>query len=321
MKNPQNLVVLALAVTTVAAGTFGWQQYQRAEQLSQVAEVNRHERAQLRGQLERAETRLMPLVAEVEAMEAKPEPTPRENGAITDAAAASDRPDRPEQRPNSLMENPQFVAAMQAQQRARLDNRYADLFRKLNLNPAQVDEFKALLAERQSSRMDVLAAARDEGLSGRENREELRKLIQQAEGEIDADIRQLLGETAFREYQQYEQTAPQRAVVNQLETRLSYSGAPLTPAQSEALINVLAAASNGGDGAPSPAADGPGVFGGRSQGITDEVLTRAQGVLGPSQIEALREIQAEQEAQRQMAELMRRRSARDNFRQNRAAGR
>lgn len=312
MKIPQHVVMILLALTTMAAGGFGWRQYQRAEQLSQKVEIARLEHERLEARLRQAEVRRTTRLAEAaeaagdEAV-AGPEDE-RPASELDEPAAAEQR--RPDQWVNSLMENPQFMAAMQAQQRARLDNRYAELFQKLNLSPAQIEQFKVLLAERQASRMDVFAAARNEGLTGRENRDELRALVRQAEAEIDEGIRELLGDAGFAEYQQYELTAPQRGLVNQVETRLSYSASPLTPAQSDALINILATTTEGSSGGDRQVRNGPGPLG-NSAVITDEVLNRAHGLLSASQLEALREIQAEQQAQREMAELMRQRGGRN----------
>lgn len=313
MNAPQNLVILGLALATVAAGAFGWQQYQRAERLDAMANQARHERQQLRRELQGVEQEREPVLAEAGASAASDLPASI-RAEEAEAPGGPGGPEPGESRMNSLMNDPQFVAAMQAQQRARLDGRYADLFRKLNLPPAQVDELKALLAERQTARMDVMAAARSEGLNGRDNREELRMLMEQTEAEIDAGIRDLLGDSGFAQYQQYEQTAPQRAVVNQLETRLSYSSVPLTRAQSDALVNLLAeaipAAGNGNGPRYRAGPGGPAAFAGGLAPITDQVIQRAQGVLAPAQVEALREIQDQQAAQRQVAELMRQRSSR-----------
>lgn len=187
------------------------------------------------------------------------------------------------------MKNQDFVAAMATRNKARLDREYADLFRRLNLPPAQLERFKALLAERQNARMDVMVAARAEGFNLRDNREELQQLMRMAQDDLAAAVQEEIGADAFAIFQAYERSAPQRATVGQLEQRLSYSGAPLTRGQSEQLVTLLAQAgtANGGRGGAV---------------VTDQVLTQAAAILGREQLEALRAVQAEQEAGRAIGE-------------------
>jgi hypothetical protein len=326
VKTPQTAAIVALTATTLVSGTVAWQQYQRAEKLEAAATTAS---AHVSSPAASASTTDEPTLAAAPAAvtpAAADEPAAEAATAIepADAPRPRGRGD-PGARLNQLMENPQFAAAWQAQQKARLDDRYAALFRRLNLNPTQLEQLKTLLAERLSSRMDVMSAARSEGLTGRENRDELRALVQQAEAEINSGIRALLGENGYTQLQQYERTAPQRSLVNQLETRLSYSTTPLTSTQTEALVNILAEAGGSAPGRNPPAemntmvAFGPGgsamSFNPGGTTITDAVIARAQGVLTPSQVDALKQLQAEQQSQRQINEMMRR-----QFQSNRPTG-
>ena len=203
------------------------------------------------------------------------------------------------------------------------DARYAGLFKSLNLTPAQLDKFKNLLVERQTSMMDVMAAARGQGL----NREDMQKLVASTQAEIDASIKSAIGDTAFSQYKNYDQTAAQRATTDQLSQRLSYSGAPLTAEQSAAMTQILsqtvptrAATATAGAAVTVVAEGGRGGFGGfgmnfiaasgagmggPSSPITDATITMAQGVLSAPQVEALKQLQAEQQAQQKIAEAMR----------------
>ena len=310
MKPVPAAALVLLTVSTIAAGSLAWQQYQRAERLE----------AQLAGAppppshspvaAAHAETDVDEALLLAEPGEDEAGSEPATSPTTTPVRTRDGRGD-PGMRLNAMMENPEFAAAWQAQQKARLDDRYAALFRKLNLHPAQIEQLKALMVDRQASRMDVMAAAREEGFTGRENRDELQALMQQTEKEVEANIRALLGDTAYAQLQQYERTALQRNIVSQVENRLSYSSTPLTAAQSEALVGILAETSGrnrrtGSD--PNFAMafpGGPAVNVGGRTAITDVAIARAQGLLSPSQLEALRQIQAEQQAQQQVSELMR----------------
>ncbi|MBI3887040.1 MAG: hypothetical protein HY302_15125 [Opitutae bacterium] len=226
------------------------------------------------------------------------------------AATAPEAPVRPGDlsdipgRVMAFMDNPEIQRLMTLTQRANLDGRFSPLFKNLRLSPADLEKFKNLLVEKQTSVMDVMAAARSQGLTGRENSAELRKLVQESQAEIDNNIRATLGDAAFNQYKTYEQTLPQRTVVNQLGQRLSYTATPLNDQQSEQLVQVLA------QNAPprSPAQTFAGAIGAGNRGgnqITDQAIAQAQDVLSAPQIEAMRQLQQEQQAQAQLAQQMR----------------
>ena len=103
-------------------------------------------------------------------------------------------------------------------------------------------------------------------------------MITNAQAEVDDNIKTTLGDTAYAQYQTYEQTQPERNLVTQLQQRLSYSATPLTDDQANQVIAIMSA------NAPQPATSGGagggfGPFGGRNSGppITDAVVAAAQG--------------------------------------------
>ena len=212
----------------------------------------------------------------------------------------------------ALLDDPEVQRLAAVQQRASLDERFAALFRSLRLTPEQLERFKDLLVEKRAAVADVMAAARAEGMTGRESRDELRALVQNAQGEVDASIRSLLGEAGFLQYESYERTLPQRGTVERLNERLSYSGNPLSAGQAEQLVQVLAA--NPGERAPGDRANlavaAPGARfgltgGGGGAPITDQAIAQASTVLQPKQLEALQQLQQEQQAQAQLGQILR----------------
>ena len=129
---------------------------------------------------------------------------------------------------------------------------------------------------------------------------------------MDANIQQTLGAAQYAQYQNYEQTLPQRNVVTQLAQSLSYTGSPLQDNQTEQLVNILAAntpvqaQTAGGPGGLFAGMGGPGgVLGNRMSPITDAAITQAQSILTETQVAALQQLQAQQQAQRQITQMMR----------------
>ena len=149
-----------------------------------------------------------------------------------------------------------------------------------------------------------MTAARENGLSPRENRDEINKLVSEAQAEVDANIKNSLGEGVYSQYQNYDSTQSQRTVVSQLDQRLSYSATPLNSTQTNFLVSALAA--SGTTESADQGGGGPGNWGSRvGVAITDTVIQQAQSVLTPDQVAALKQLQAEQKAQQQIRDLMR----------------
>jgi len=292
---PRVLPALTVALGLTAAGclVYAWQLHNQLGASAAEAATKAKELARLQAQV---------VTLEHEALRPAEAPAPD----IVDPANLPPRPAAPDTgRPGAaraeafaaFRNSPEAQRLMAVQRRAMLDGRYAALFRKLNLSPADLEKFKSLLVDKQSAAMDVMAAAREQGLNPRDNREQIGELIRNFEAETDASIRTTLGEAAFQQYQQYEQTAPQRNMVGQIEQRLSYSSTPLYGNQSEQLVNLLASTS------PASARSTPatpallGAAGGnRGVTITDAVITQSEGFLSPPQVEALRQLQQEQAA-------------------------
>ena len=213
-----------------------------------------------------------------------------------------------------MLERPEIQRLMALQQKSGLDSRYSALFKNLGLSPEQLERFKDLLVEKRSSTSDVRSAAREQGLNARKDRATYEKLVADAQAEIDASIRETIGDAGFAKYENYEKTLPQRNTVNQLEQRLSYSSTPLSSQQSEQLVAILAAADQGASNnvlnAPIPGTGhGPVAFQtrGRDTRITDATINQALGVLAAPQVEALRQLKQEQEAQSALNAAMRNR--------------
>ncbi len=201
-----------------------------------------------------------------------------------------------------LLQDPEFAAAWRIEQEARINDRYGALFRQLNLPPDQLAALKGLLIDRENAGRDVWTLAREQGLNPRDPaaREQLRQLTAELQAEVDGNLRARFGDQLVGSLESFNAAAPQRSTVNTLNQRLTTAGQPLNDTQSQMLTRILA-----DTGTPS----------GRTVLITDATISRAQGVLMPSQVEALRRLQAEQQARQLIAE--RTRAAREQAQANR----
>lgn len=305
MSQPRLAAIVILGVTTITAAGFAYHHYQRAEELAARLAAEQAKPIDLTAdrssritdiRAEPKEATAAPVKASAKAEEEsaeEPEERRQERGGDRGRRDMGERI-------AAIMADPEYAEALSLQQRSRLDRTYADLFAQLDLPPATLARLQDLLVEKQNTARDVFTAAREEGF-GREDRDEIRTLMQQTQAEIDTDITAAIGQSGFDTLQNYEQTGQQRALVGQFESRLSYSSTPLNSTQAQVLTTILAdtaPAQNRGRGGDSQ-------FGGGGVSITDEAISRASGVLSGEQLQSLQDLQAEQQAGLKLAEAMR----------------
>jgi len=284
--NSKNIVIGVLILTTIAGGIYGWQQRRRASDL------------------EAQNLKLAQAAAKRATRDAQQQhshssaPAPDDTGAApaqkADASSKKAAAELARAKWEQARQSPQVKQIMAMRQRAKLDEDYAPLFKTLNLAPDQLEKFKDLLVDRQNAEHDVRTVAQEQGLNRHNSadRSEIDQLIDQAQADVDNNIRAAIGQDKFAQYQYYEDTGDQRDVVDQIDQSLSYTSAPLTPEQNAQLVALLARNApqdNTHDHSPS---------------ITNQVINDAQSFLSPEQIDALRQRQALQAGHQQMHQMM-----------------
>ncbi len=293
MNTPKNVALLLLAATTIGGALLAWKQYGELIDL-RAAAMNKDERADLQKRvwdLEKLNRALQDQLAanrdpNAGAVRLAAGEEVRADGETRDRGPGRGGRGDPRGRGDAmlqqataireLMNKPEVQAMLNLQQKAAVEARYAALFKNLNLPPEQIEKLKTLLAERSTTVQDVMAAAAEQGVNPRDNPAALRKMIADAQNEINKGIKATIGDAGFAQLTSYEQTLPQRNLVNDLQQRLSYTNTPLTTAQAEQLVNILAstapqrspanAASGPTPAMPPPGARGPGGPGGPPPG-------------------------------------------------------
>jgi len=315
--------IIALALTTCAGAALAWNLYLQVIKL-RAAALDDPAKADLQKRLWDLEKRNKDLEAQLARRRANPGSDAADAAADGAGPAEAGRPagGRFNRRGgfanlSTLLDNPEFNKLWTQQQKDRVKLAYADLFKQLKLSPDQADKLNNLLVERQESILDVLAAARAQGVTGRD---QIGSLIQQANASVDSQIQSLLGPDGYAQYNNYLQTAPQRNQVNELQTRLAAAGVPqLQDYQTQQLTQILAqnSASTGGGngGGPRGGGGGFGAMGGLMGGmfgnnvtgpaISETAVTQAGTVLTGDQMQALQQMQQEQAAQQQLMSLLR----------------
>jgi hypothetical protein len=138
-------------------------------------------------------------------------------------------------------DDPRMQLLQAAAQRSRTQARYAPLYRRLCLTPAQIEKFENALAVRNERTSDMWAALREQGLplDGPEARMANTPIYQ----DYVAAQTSVLGEEGFKQLQDYESTLEVRNVAAALAGAAATRGAPLTGDQAEQLARTLAACS------------------------------------------------------------------------------
>ncbi|MBM3854746.1 MAG: hypothetical protein FJ399_16600 [Verrucomicrobia bacterium] len=247
-------LVAFLALFAIGTAVLAWRQYSELSALRASA-LSRDERAELQRRiwdLEKLNRQLQDRLAAAPSGggdSRRATPAPPGDRPARDPAARG-QPFDPRAREvalqqmtamRELLARPDVQTLLNLQQVSGVEGRYGTLFKNLNLSPDQTERLKALLVERLSTRLDILSVALEQGLDPRDNPGAYRKLLVNSQNEINQNIRALIGDSAFDQLQSYEQTMPQRGLVNELQQRLSYTSSPLSAAQVEQLVHVLAA--------------------------------------------------------------------------------
>jgi hypothetical protein len=314
VKSSKNILIAVLALVTVAIAALSWHQYR--ELINLRAQLADGDNATLKKQLADARKTIKSLEDRLLAMRGR-------RGAGGDGAADADGDNPGGNAPRrggrfgafaNMATNPEFQKLVAIQMKGRIVATYGALFKALNLSPDQLAQFQGLLADKQQAMMDVMQAAREQGINPRTDPDGFKTLVNQAVSQSDSTIQQALGDAGFQQYQQYQQSLPERNTVNSLQQQLSFTQTPLTDDEANQMIGLLqqtqpqhagngtAGTSNGGDGGPSVMAL---INGGGTAKVTDDTLTQAAGVLSSPQISALQQIQQQQQAQQQMQQMMR----------------
>lgn len=194
---------------------------------------------------------------------------------------------------HALHTDPELLRLRIEDSRNRLRVRYGPLYHALQLTPAQVEEFEALLARRAEAGLRLMAEKFHRGLA-EDSAEHLalkRRHDVETNAPIDASLRTLLGAAGYAGFQQYERLAPARPVADSLAAALYFTATPLTGPQSVELAKWV----------PERGGQGAGLAG-WTDATWEEFLTRAHTVLQPEQVAMLHALRQQADGQRRMAE-------------------
>ena len=140
---------------------------------------------------------------------------------------------------DEMMKNPEMVEMMRQGQRTALDMIYGDLFKDLRLSKEELEAFKDLLVDKQMVSME-LGLPMMKGDLGEDEKKEMTEQIREKQAEIDEEIKMLLGEAVYEEFENYSKNLGDRMLLGQYKRGLKGAGIePLEERQEEELLAAM----------------------------------------------------------------------------------
>ncbi|ACB74627.1 RNA polymerase sigma factor [Opitutus terrae] len=192
-----------------------------------------------------------------------------------------------------LNRNPAFRDAELQRQRANMGLKYGPFYRSLRLSSGQIAEFEDAMCEWLQTNMETTALAAEQGL--RETDPKLAGLVKPAMDSLTARLRSAIGEEGLMQLGPYEQSSDAHETISLLAGNLYYTDVPLSAAQAEQLIRIVAA--NTGQMKVT------GIVGKPRELNWETILTQAQGVLAPVQLATLQRLADRSRYQRMVEAL------------------
>jgi RNA polymerase sigma factor (sigma-70 family) len=152
----------------------------------------------------------------------------------------------------NMMKDPEYLKAIGEQQAQMLKTQYAPLVKQLNLTPEQRDAFYALLTDNATNAMMQGLAM----MSGTNNAGAT-SAIADAQKSLQDQMRSLLGDAGFAQFQDYQTTIPDRQLLESMKT--GFAENPLTDDQQQRLLQLMIAERKNSTLAVDPATGKPAI--------------------------------------------------------------
>jgi hypothetical protein len=203
---------------------------------------------------------------------------------------------------------------MRAQMAMGIKMQYGGLAKELNLDPQVADQVLGLLADRQAAMSEMTFAAMKDGTLDAEGTKTIGAKSEALKKEYDEKLRAILDDKGMAQFNDYERTANDRAMLSMHEQQFAAAGVPLEQPQRDALVQIMkderlktpaSALDASGNSSPARAfsamADDAAVekWMAREEDYQRRVLQAAPGTLNPDQVNAL------QQAFKQQLEMQR----------------
>lgn len=135
-----------------------------------------------------------------------------------------------------MMQDPAIKEMIRSQQKMVMQKMYGPLLKDLNLPSEQKDRFMELLLSQQMSAVENAGALFKEGDT---DKTEAAKAMKDKQTELESNLKTLLGDDKFAQYQDYTKTMAERMQLDQFRQQLDSGSLPLQEDQAKSLMQAM----------------------------------------------------------------------------------
>ena len=143
------------------------------------------------------------------------------------------------ERQAALLRDPEYREAMLAQQKMGARQSNPNLARDLDLSPEQADRLFSTLAEQQLRAMETTSPMLWNEQPDPAKMQELQRKMMDQQRANEMEVKRVLGEAKFREYQEYQSLSGVRWEAERVRTALANAGMPLEENLTKPLLKTL----------------------------------------------------------------------------------
>ena len=165
--------------------------------------------------------------------------------ALAKEALGEEKPGAEEAKKNpmsamaEMMKDPSMREAMKAQMRPQVDFMYRDLFDLLGLDPEKQEKLTKLLLDRMNAGMEVGLAMAGGAQGAGEEVKQRAEAMKAANEASEAEIKSLLGDSGYGQYERFEKSQPERQQISALNGQLKDKGLGLSEEAESKLMDAM----------------------------------------------------------------------------------
>src|ERR1041385_1898722 len=136
-----------------------------------------------------------------------------------------------------MMKDPAMRDMMRGQQKATLNMMYGGLFKEMTLAPEEKEKLMGILTEAQMKNIESA-----QGIFGGQKEDtgvDMQKRFEDTRKQTETELKSLLGDERFAQYEDYQKNISERMQLDQLKTQLDSEKMPLQDQQLAQLLKVM----------------------------------------------------------------------------------
>ncbi len=138
---------------------------------------------------------------------------------------------------SKMMKDPAMKEMLRTTQKAAMNSMYGSLFKELNLPADQKEKLTGILLDQQMQSMESAGGMFDN--DGKPDLAKIGEAAKETQRQSDENIKALLGDDKFAEYQEYKKTMGERVQIDQFKQQMEGTGSALKDDQFKQLMSMI----------------------------------------------------------------------------------